>query len=67
MPLLIYFFFGLGWPWVGEFVGFIICFFPTQQNLVNRKHRSITVPDVFAFHMARYDASPLKGWGLRQS
>ena len=31
---------GLGWPWVGEFVGFIIIFvcFPTQQNLVNRKH-----------------------------
>ena len=33
-------FLGLGWPWVGGFVGFkriIICF-PTQQNLVNRKH-----------------------------
>ena len=33
-------FLGLGWPWVGEFVGFIIisrCF-PTQQNLVYRKH-----------------------------
>ena len=30
---------GLGWPWVGEFVGFIIicvCF-PIQANLVNRK------------------------------
>ena len=27
-------FIGLGWPWVGEFVGFIIIFtrFPTQQN-----------------------------------
>ena len=24
MPLLIYFFLGWGWPWVGEFVGFII-------------------------------------------
>ena len=34
------FFLGLGWPWVGEFVGFIIIFicFPTQQNLVNRNH-----------------------------
>ena len=28
------------WPWVGESVGFIIVFvcFPTQQNMVNRKH-----------------------------
>ena len=35
-----FFFGGLGWPWVGEFVGFMIMFlcFPTQQNLVNRKH-----------------------------
>ena len=34
------FFLGLGWPWVGEFVGFIVKFryFPTQPNLVNRKH-----------------------------
>ena len=33
-------FLGLGWPWVGEFVGFILIFrcFPTQHNLVNRKH-----------------------------
>ena len=32
-------FLGFGWPWVGEFVGFIITFtcFPTQQNLVYRK------------------------------
>ena len=31
---------GLGWPWVGEFVGFIIFFicFPAQQNLISRKH-----------------------------
>ena len=30
------FFLGLGWPWVGELVGFIIIvtLFPTQQNLV---------------------------------
>ena len=29
-------FLGLGWPWAGEFIGFIIfCLcFPTQQNLV---------------------------------
>ena len=35
-------FLGLGWPWIGEFVGFIIikCS-PTQQKLVNRKHRSV--------------------------
>ena len=28
------FFLGLGWPWVGEFDGFIIIFisFPTQKN-----------------------------------
>ena len=42
MPLLTYFFLGLGWPWVGEFDGFIIIFicFPTLQNFVyrNRKH-----------------------------
>ena len=36
MPLLTYFFLALGWPWVGEFDGFITIFtcFPTQQNLV---------------------------------
>ena len=40
MPLLADFFIGLGWPWVGELIGFIIIFvcFPTQQNLVNRIH-----------------------------
>ena len=34
-------FLGLGWPWVGEFVGFMIIFtcFPSQQKLVNRRHR----------------------------
>ena len=34
------FFLGLGSPWVGGFVGFIIIpiYFPTQQNLVHRKH-----------------------------
>ena len=37
---LTYFFLGWVWPWVGEFVGFIIIFtcIPTQQDLVNRKH-----------------------------
>ena len=31
------FFLGSGWPWVGEFVGFIKIFkcFPTQQDLAN--------------------------------
>ena len=40
MPLLTYFFLGFGWPWVGEFVGFVVIFicFPTRHNLVNRKH-----------------------------
>ena len=38
----------LGWPWVGEFVGFIIMFtcFPTLQNLVLRiylKHPNIVI------------------------
>ena len=36
------FFLGLGWPWVGEFVGFmimVICF-PTQHNSVHPKHPS---------------------------
>ena len=39
-PLSTYFFLVLGWPWAGEFVAFIMTFrcFPTQQNLVNRKH-----------------------------
>ena len=34
------FFLWFGWLWVGEFVGFMIIFtcFPTQQNLVYRKH-----------------------------
>ena len=32
-PTFILFFLGLGWPWVGEFVGFIVL-----QNLVDRKH-----------------------------
>ena len=39
-PLSTYFFLGLGWPWVGEFVGFIIilkCFHPTQHNFEDRK------------------------------
>ena len=38
MPLLNLIFLGLGWPWVGEFEGFIIMFlcFPTEQNLVPR-------------------------------
>ena len=32
------FFLRLGWPWVGEFVGFTITFiyFPTQQNFVSQ-------------------------------
>ena len=38
-----FFVLGLGWPWVGKFVGFILIFtcFPTQYNMVNRKHPGI--------------------------
>ena len=40
-----YFFLGLGWPWVGEFVGFIIVIsFPTHHNLVNRMHPNTRIP-----------------------
>ena len=41
MPLFNLFVLGLGWPWVGEFVGFIIMFirlFPNQHNLIYRNH-----------------------------
>ena len=36
----------MGWPWVGEFVGFIVIlvYFPTQHNLVNREHPSGLTP-----------------------
>ena len=36
-------FLGLGWPWVGEFVGFLekIRCFPTQRIVVNRKHPTV--------------------------
>ena len=46
-------FLGLGWPWVGEFVGFITIFtcFPTQQNLVNRKHHTLIRMNVLGFCM----------------
>ena len=41
-PLFSLIFPGLGWPWVGEFVGFIMILtcFATPHNLVNRKHRT---------------------------
>ena len=45
MPLFNLFFLGLGcWPWVGEFVGFmIICIrFTAQHNLVNRKDPTVS-------------------------
>ena len=46
------FFLGLGWPWVGEFFGFIIIVtgtcFPTQQSLVNHKHRNILLREFVA-------------------
>ena len=41
MPLFGLIFLGLGWPWVGEFVGFIMIFIFVSQpnkNVVNRKH-----------------------------
>ena len=51
MPLLTLIFLGLGWPWVGEFDGFILIFtcFPTQHNLVNRKHPVLSVVKKFGF------------------
>ena len=53
-------FHGLGWPWVGEFVGFIILFtyFPTQQNLVNRKH-PIVINHCDPFIVINHYAQPL--------
>ena len=56
------FFLGLGWPWVGEFVGFIIIFLccPTQQNLVNRKH-PISLPPSFCRRC------PLRIFGIMSS
>ena len=41
------FFRGLGWPWVGEFVGFMVIFlcFRTKQNFANRKHRNNNNPN----------------------
>ena len=46
MPLLTSFFLGLGWPWVGEFDGFIIIVtcFPTQQNLVYIPNTLLLLP-----------------------
>ena len=51
-------FLGLGWPWVGEFVGFIILFicFPTQHNLVNRKHPTILRWGTFREYYPWFDA-----------
>ena len=45
MPRFNLFFLGLGWPWVGEVLGFIIIFkcFPTQHNLVSQKHPVVSV------------------------
>ena len=57
MPRFNLIFLGLGWPWVGEFVGFITVFmcFSTQHNLVNRKHpiyseTLLTFPDNGIFY-----------------
>ena len=46
IPILTENFLGLGWPWLGELVGFIIVFicFPAQQKLVNRKHPCTSGP-----------------------
>ena len=45
-PLFNLIFLGVGWPWVGEFDGFIILLvcFPTEQNLVYRRHPINSVP-----------------------
>ena len=72
MPLLTYFFLGLGWPWVGDFVGFIIIFicFPTQENLLYRKHPDRCIPDLYDLYdlydlcdlPELYDLAPVAGW-----
>ena len=54
------FFLELGWPWVGEFDGFIIIFIcaPTHQNWLNRTHLGITFVDtVIAWGDGRSSAS----------
>ena len=55
MSLLAYFFLGLGWSWVGEFVGFIIIFsrFPTQQNSgIQSNTQTVFIP-VTVFFLSR--------------
>ena len=46
MPLFGLTFLGLGWPWVGEFVGFIKIFYVFQPNRIWEiaKHRNPTRP-----------------------
>ena len=57
MPLFNLFFLGLSWPWVGEFDGFIVILicFPTQHNLVNRKHRIVITA---VTHAGRWEEVP---------
>ena len=64
------FFLGLGWPWVGEFVGFIIVFdmFNVGQNVVCRKHPTIgsrvvvLTWDVGPLRMSRRHFAVVRRW-----
>ena len=57
------FFLGLLWPWVGQFVGFIIILtcFPTQHNLVNRKTPYYPIPTVVPWN---YPISIIRVFGI---
>ena len=56
-------FLGLVWPWVGEFVGFMIIFtcFPSPQNSVNCKHRNISINSIILLVLKLASSSPLHG------
>ena len=64
---------GLGWPWVGEFVGFMIIFvcFLTQQDLVYRKHPlkslSIASSEVIKLLIASCDPDGTQVWRQKKT
>ena len=63
-------FLGLGWPWVGKFDDFIIIFicFPTQHNLVCRKHPTVEEPYNGWLKSPTMVEEPYNGWrGLQWS
>ena len=59
------FFLGLGWPWVGEFVGFIIVFdmFNVGQNVVTIGSRVVVLTwDVGPLRMSRRHFAVVRRW-----